>query len=68
MKNKIDNLINRQINLILEVGKDELLPAEYLMFILQNYDTITKFNTKPNFNETDKSVVDSLSILVSRLK
>lgn len=68
MKNKIDNLINRQINLILDIGNKELLPAEYLMFILQNYEFLTKLKAKQNCDETDKRVIESLSILVSNLK
>lgn len=66
MKSKIDNLINRQINLILEYGNRELLPAEYLSFIIENYEHLVCLNSEDD--TTDRKVVDSLSILVSRLK
>lgn len=68
MKSKINDLLIKQINLILDMGSKELLPIEYLLFILNNYDSIIKLISESEYDATDKNVVESLSILVSKLK
>lgn len=66
MKNKIDDLMKKQINFIIDAGQNTLLSPDYLSFILENYDYIV--STLNETENVDKHIANSLSILVSRLK
>lgn len=68
MKTEIDKMIYEQVNLILSLGKSEILPAEYLTFIVNNYEFINNVCSKQNEKNADISMVESLSILVSKIK
>lgn len=50
MKEKIIEFINKQINLILELGKEDLVPSDYINLIINNYDFILNICTKENKN------------------
>lgn len=67
MKTRIDNLLRKQLNFILDFGQHDLLPTEYLVFILDNYEFLSSLNSD-ELDSTDKHIMNSLSVLVSKLK
>lgn len=67
MKDMIKTLLKNQINRIVELGDKELLSPEYLTMLFDNFDFISFLFTEDK-NKTDTKFLESLSVLVSKIK
>lgn len=66
MKDSIDRLLVEQLNRIISLGKEKLMPEEYLSFIITNYDFLTKLDFKKY--KYDNDITETLNDLVSVIR
>ena len=68
MKERLINFIKNQVNLILELGKEDLLPSEYLAVLINNIELISNLYTNDKTQNKENELKNSLSVIVSNFK
>ena len=68
MKERLINFIKEQVNLILELGKEDLLPSEYLAVLINNIELISNLYTNDKTQNKENELKNSLSVIVSNFK